>query len=65
MQNLEKLLENVPFQVGDLIKDMLGKENVHVRSNYRSRLVTIRDAIDSAIREYDKEAYSSTFKKKA
>lgn len=46
----------VPFQVQKLIEDMLNnKENIHVRSNYRSRLVQIRDVIDRSVRVYDNE----------
>jgi hypothetical protein len=64
MLNLEKLLDNVPNQVGTLIKAMLGTDNIYIRGNYRSRLAAVRDSIDSAIREYDKEVASSQIKKK-
>jgi hypothetical protein len=57
MTNLEKLLESVPNQVGTLIKSMLGSpDNIHIRGNYRSRLLDIRNSIDAAISQYDREA---------
>lgn len=46
----------IPYQVQSLLEGLLNKrDNVHVRANYRMRLDTIRQAIDSAIREYDNE----------
>jgi hypothetical protein len=51
---------NVPFQVQHLIDSMLSpKDNVFVRGNFRTRLVTIRDEIDKAIKDYDKESFSA------
>lgn len=50
----------VPFQVQNVIDNMLNKkENVHLRGNYRFRLESIRAAIDSAIKQYDNEAFLS------
>ena len=44
---------NIPFQVETLIQNMLDKnERQHVRENYRARLESIRDAIDSSLRKY-------------
>lgn len=46
----------VPFQVQQLLialKDK--KERVHIRGNYRMRLDGIRNAIDKAISDYDRE----------
>jgi hypothetical protein len=44
---------NIPFQVESLIHNMLDKsERQHVRENYRARLESIRDAIDSSLRKY-------------
>lgn len=55
----------VPFQIEHLIRSLLNQdENVHIRSNYRQRLVTINEAIDKAIQKYDNEAYISKVKKK-
>lgn len=54
----------VPFQVQTLISSLRNKgERVHVRGNYRSRLESIRKAIDKAILEYDQEmTVSSRYK---
>lgn len=47
---------NVPFQVQQIIQSLLNpNDSVHLRGNYRLRLVTIRDEIDKAIRKYDNE----------
>jgi len=49
----------VPFQVQHLIDSMLNsKDNVFVRGNFRTRLVTIRDEIDKALKDYDRESFS-------
>lgn len=46
----------VPHQVQQLITDLLNKRDaVHLRGNYRLRLVAIRDAIDKAVAKYDTE----------
>lgn len=55
----------VPFQIEQLIRSLLNPdENVHLRGNYRHRLVAINEAIDKAIKKYDNEAYISKVKKK-
>lgn len=47
---------DVPFQVQTLITTLKDKkERVHIRGNYRMRLDGIRNAIDKAILDYDKE----------
>lgn len=47
---------NVPFQVQQIIQSLLNpKDSVHLRGNYRLRLVEIREEIDKAIRRYDNE----------
>ena len=47
---------NVPFQVQQIIQSLLNpRDSVHLRGNYRLRLVEIRDEIDKAIRRYDNE----------
>lgn len=46
----------IPYQIQQLLDGLLNKkDNVHVRSNYRMRLDTIRSEIDTAIRSYDNE----------
>ena len=55
----------VPFQIEHLINSLLNqKENVHIRQNYRNRLVTIKEALDKAIRLYDNELYMANSKRK-
>ena len=55
----------VPFQVEHLINSLLNqKENVHLRQNYRHRLVTIREVIDKSLKKFDTELYNSNSKKK-
>jgi hypothetical protein len=47
---------NVPFQVQNLIDSLLNeKDNVHLRGNFRGRLVYIQEQIESAIKKYDHE----------
>jgi hypothetical protein len=61
----KKMSNEVPFQIEHLIKSLLNKsENVHIRGNYRERLVNIKDAIDKAVKMYDNEAYISKSGKK-
>ena len=56
---------NLPFQVEHLIQNMMNKqERSHVRENYRARLKSIRDAIDTQIRKYDNEVIMNTPVKK-
>ena len=46
----------LPYQIQSLIGSLRDrKEQVHVRSNYRSRLDAISRAINTAIVEYDNE----------
>jgi len=46
----------VPFQVQTLITTLRDKnERVHIRGNYRQRLNSIKNAIDKAIIDYDRE----------
>jgi hypothetical protein len=55
----------VPFQVEHIINSLLNqKENVHLRQNYRQRLVSIKEAIDKSIKKYDNELYISNTRKK-
>lgn len=52
---------NVPFQVQNLIDSMLNpKDNVHLRGNFRGRLVYIQEQIESAIKKYDHEVLLSS-----
>lgn len=47
---------DLPFQVESLIKQMLDKnENLYVRGNFRTRLDSIRNAINQSIKKYDNE----------
>lgn len=56
---------DIPFQIEHLIKSLLNKgENVHLRGNYRERLVSIKEAIDKAVKVYDNEAYVTKVKRK-
>jgi hypothetical protein len=44
---------NIPFQVQNLIDQMMNKqEKPHIRDNYRMRLESIRDSIDTSLRKY-------------
>ncbi len=55
----------VPFQVEHIINSLLNqKENIHLRQNYRQRLVSIKEAIDKSIKKYDNELYISNTRKK-
>lgn len=48
--------QDIPFQVEHIINNLLDKkESVHLRQNYRQRLVSIQEALDKAIRMYDNE----------
>jgi len=59
--------QDIPFQVEHIINSLLNqKESVHLRQNYRQRLVSIQEALDKAIKKYDNELYmSNTRKRKA
>lgn len=55
----------VPFQIEHLINSLLNqKENVHIRQNYRNRLVTIKETIDKSLKKYDNELYIANTRKK-
>lgn len=55
----------VPFQIEHLINSLLNqKENVHIRQNYRNRLVVIQEAIDKSLKKYDNELYIANTRKK-
>lgn len=46
----------IPEQIKSVIGSMLNKsEHVSLRYNYKLRLLSIKDAIDTAISSYDKE----------
>lgn len=50
-------LQNIPFQVENLIRNMMDKnERPHIRDNYRFRLEHIKSVIDQSIRKYDNDA---------
>jgi hypothetical protein len=52
--------QDIPFQVEHIINSLLDKkESVHLRQNYRQRLVSIQESVDKAIRMYDNELYIS------
>lgn len=56
---------DIPFQIEHLINSLLNKsENVHLRGNYRERLLVIKDSIDKAVKVYDNEAYITKVGKK-
>lgn len=47
---------NIPYQLQQIIQSLLNRgDSVHLRSNYRLRLVTIKEEIESALRKYDQE----------
>jgi hypothetical protein len=56
---------NIPFQVQNLIDQMMNKqEKSHIRDNYRMRLESIRDSIDTSLRKYkNDEALSMNTKR--
>ena len=56
---------DIPFQIENIINNLVNqKENVHLRQNYRQRLVNIQEAIDKALKKYDNELYISNTRKK-
>lgn len=59
-------MSEIPFQVEHLIKNLLDKrDNIYVRGNFRSRLLTVKEAIEGALKEYEKELFEhSTPRKK-
>lgn len=57
--------QDIPFQVEHLINSLLNqKENVHLRQNYRQRLVSIQEALDKAVKKYDNELFITNSRKK-
>lgn len=55
-------LENIPFQVSDVIGKLLtSKDKEHIKENYRRRLVDIRSAINIALDEYDSMTRNQDF----
>ena len=47
---------NLPVQVESMIESLLNRqENLHIRTNYKNRLIDIKHAIDEAVRRYDLE----------
>ena len=59
----EELPVGIPFQVTDLIQNMLNKQDSrNIRNNYRMRLDAIRQACDISIKKFDNEM-SSPFRK--
>lgn len=47
-------LENIPFQVSDIIGKLLhSKDNDRIKDNYKVRLIDIRDAINAALTQFD------------
>jgi len=60
-----KMKPDIPFQIEHLINNLLNqKENIHLRQNYRQRLVNIQEAIDKALKKYDNELYMANTRKK-
>ena len=60
---METKFENVdiPFQVTNIIEKMMDKsESVHIRTNYKMRLIAIRNVIDAAIKKVDNENYAGS-----
>ena len=56
----KKMSNEVPFQIEHLINSLLNKkESVHLRQNYRQRLVSIQEALDKAVKKYDNELYAA------
>lgn len=56
---------DIPFQIENIINSLLNaKESVHLRQNYRQRLVNIQEAIDKSLKKYDNELYMANTKRK-
>lgn len=55
----DELPAGLPFQVTDLIQNMLNKQDSrNIRQNYRMRLDAIREACEISIRKFDTEMNS-------
>lgn len=49
---------NIPYQVEQLIDNLFNpRDNIHVRGNYRTRLLVIKQACEKAIAKYDNELF--------
>lgn len=60
-----KMKPDIPFQIENIINNLVNqKENIHLRQNYRQRLVNIQEAIDKALKKYDNELYMANTRKK-
>jgi hypothetical protein len=60
-----KMKPDIPFQIENIINSLSNqKENIHLRQNYRQRLVNIQEAIDKALKKYDNELYMANTRKK-
>jgi hypothetical protein len=59
----DDLPAGLPFQVTDLIQNMLNKQDSrNIRQNYRMRLDAIREACEVSIKKFDSEM-SSPFRR--
>lgn len=55
----DDLPAGLPFQVTDLIQNMLNKQDSrNIRQNYRMRLDAIREACEISIKKFDTEMNS-------
>ncbi|NDB86055.1 MAG: hypothetical protein EB127_25645, partial [Alphaproteobacteria bacterium] len=56
---------NIPFQVQHLIDNMLNKtEKYYIRDNYRMRLESIRDSINTSLTKFkNEESLQETFRR--
>lgn len=58
-------MDDVPFQVVAIINNLLNnKEDIYIRGNYKRRLISIQNAINTAIKKYDDDLYYEYKKKK-
>jgi hypothetical protein len=59
MKMKDDLPVGIPFQVTDLIQNMLNKQDSrNIRQNYRMRLDAIREACEISIKKFDTEMNS-------
>lgn len=57
--------DNIPFQIQTLIESLMNKnDSIHIRGNYRNRLVYIRDAINKSVKQFDDEQFLQSPRKK-
>ena len=53
------LTQQIPAQIKSIADEMLdNKVDVHIRNNYKQRLLGIKNYIDEKIRDYDSEVNS-------